>query len=67
MTQNVKHDLTWEAALEPDGSRHVRPMNDLRPHGDEDCWCRPYDDDGVWIHNSMDRRELVERGEAQRQ
>ena len=49
--------------------RHVHPIDDLRPHilpdSDDDgpCWCQPEDDDGITIHNSMDRRELYERGE----
>jgi hypothetical protein len=52
----------WEYVLVlSDGSRHVRPRNDLRPHGNSACWCQPCDDDGVWVHNSMDGRELVER------
>jgi hypothetical protein len=27
------------------------------------CWCRPEDDDGVIVHNSMDGREKYETGE----
>jgi hypothetical protein len=43
---------------------HVVPIGDLREHKmTVDCWCRPVDDDGVIIHNSMDRREVYERGE----
>ena len=47
---------------------HVLPINDLKPHHDRrDCWCRPVEKDaGVWIHNSMDRREhTAEKGIVQ--
>ena len=27
------------------------------------CCCRPSEDDGVIVHNSLDLRELYERGE----
>lgn len=40
---------------------HVVPLDDLREHVlTPDCWCRPRDDDGVVIHNSLDGRELLE-------
>jgi hypothetical protein len=42
---------------------HVVPVNDLREHiANTDCWCKPYEDDGVWVHHSMDRREEYEEG-----
>lgn len=38
--------------------------SDLREHIESgDCWCNPIQDPeypGVWIHNSMDRREEYE-------
>ena len=47
---------------------HVLPQEDLRPHEiSEHCWCVPTDDDGILVHHSMDKRELIERGEAQSQ
>jgi hypothetical protein len=40
---------------------HVVPLNDIREHEDSgDCWCKPRLEDGVWIHYSMDGRELLE-------
>ena len=55
----------WRAVLLDNGERHVIPRGDLKPHGCfTDCWCRPFDDDGVLVHNSMDRREFVERSET---
>lgn len=42
------------------------PVNDLRDHRVEDdkqCWCKPYDDGGVVVHNNMDGREKYETGE----
>lgn len=45
------------------GEVHVWPLDDLREHDlDETCWCLPLDDDGVTVHNSMDKRESYERG-----
>lgn len=47
---------------------HVLPVNDLKPHRDRrDCWCLPVEKEpGVWVHNSMDRREhTVEKGVTQ--
>jgi hypothetical protein len=53
----------WEV-LATRGASHVCPVDDLRPHlVSPECWCHPTDDEGVWVHNAMDRRELVERGE----
>jgi hypothetical protein len=43
---------------------HVYPTEDLRDHvlvGLE-CWCHPAMDEGVIIHNAMDRREEYETG-----
>lgn len=44
---------------------HVYPRNDFRPHETDGkpCWCKPTaNDDGVIVHNSMDRREEYEEG-----
>lgn len=44
---------------------HVYPLNDFRPHevDGKSCWCNPtVDQDGVIVHNSMDRREEYEEG-----
>ena len=45
---------------------HVVPVNDLREHScdkDKPCWCKPIEDEGVIVHNSMDQRELYETGQ----
>lgn len=45
---------------------HVVPVNDLREHStdsDKACWCKPREEDGVIVHNSMDGREAFETGE----
>lgn len=44
---------------------HVYPLGDLREHEvSQQCWCKPVeDDDGVWVHPSMDGREAFETGE----
>lgn len=50
--------------IETDSFPHVVPYQDLKEHDVDDiCWCRPYEDDGVIVHNSMDKRERYERGE----
>lgn len=42
----------------------VYPLNDLRDHvpDDPNCWCRPAWDEGILVHNAMDRREEYEEG-----
>jgi hypothetical protein len=53
----------WAAFFMDDGRRIVFPVNDLRAHDlDRECWCQPFDDDGITVHNSMDLRETYERG-----
>ena len=52
--------------IETAGLPHVIPRGDLKDHATYACWCGPVEDNGVIIHNSMDRRELYERGEAKR-
>jgi hypothetical protein len=54
----------WQVIERDDGERHVVPRDDLKAHDHSmNCWCAPRDDEGVWVHNSMDRRERIERGE----
>lgn len=44
--------------------KHVIPLNDWREHEiNPDCWCNPFYDEEVIVHNSLDERELYERGE----
>lgn len=56
-----------------EGAWHVVPMNDLRDHEpSKSCWCRPTlldeeTDGDVYIHHSMDGRELYETGERKLQ
>lgn len=46
---------------------HVVPVGDLREHDSSpECWCGPMPDDEepcVYVHRSMDQRELYEAGE----
>ena len=48
-------------------SIHVVPLGDLQEHDSEPtCWCNPTEDEGVWLHHSMDRREhTIEQGKVQ--
>jgi hypothetical protein len=57
----AERSTSWEV-IEIDGTHHVRPLDDLKPHEDLDCWCKPFDDEGVCVHNALDRREFIERG-----
>lgn len=42
-------------------SVHVTPQNDLKPHDfNPDCKCGVRYENGVYIHNSYDERELTE-------
>jgi hypothetical protein len=52
------HPLAWAITR-----NHVYPINDLRRHSLRECWCRPFDDEGLTIHTSLDGRELYETGE----
>lgn len=55
----------WSIHKSEDGS-HVIPIEDLKPHTlTRACWCRPRDDENVIVHNSLDQREAIERGELQ--
>ena len=55
--------MSWLAEILDNGERHVSPIDDLRPHEkSETCWCHPFRDCEVIVHNSMDRREEYERG-----
>jgi len=42
----------------------VYPLDDLRGHIPDAaaCWCKPFMDDGILVHNAMDEREKYERG-----
>lgn len=55
--------MTWNVIRLETGERHVLPIDDLKPHDEAAaCWCRPFDEDGIWVHNSMDQREAFENG-----
>ena len=52
----------WLAEVAEEG-QHIMPLEDLRDHeAHEECWCKPVNDEGIWIHNAMDRREEYEEG-----
>ena len=56
--------MFWLSSIKEDGSRHVTPIDDLRPHTmTMEFWCRPFLDGEVIVHNSIDLREQYERGE----
>ena len=44
--------------LAQDNPSEVTPIDDLKPHiQGANCWCRPFDDAGVLVHNALDARE----------
>ncbi len=52
----------WRVAME-DGQTQVTPVDDLKPHeSGEGCWCHPFWEDDILVHNSMDKREEWENG-----
>jgi hypothetical protein len=53
----------WIATDDP---LEVSPRNDIKDHiSGESCWCNPFMDGNVLVHNAMDEREKYERGERQ--
>jgi len=44
---------------------HIIPIKDIRDHKERgDCWCHPdYDEDGFYVHHSLDGREKYETKE----
>lgn len=51
----------------PNGTTHlhVMPVGDLRHHRPSTaCWCSPKeapDEPGLWVHEAMDGRDLIEK------
>ena len=40
---------------------NVIPLDDIKEHvPSNQCWCSPDYEDGIYIHHSMDNRELTE-------
>jgi hypothetical protein len=58
MSDTPPPNMAWKVTR-----NHVLPVTDVREHSFVDCWCRPIDDDGLTIHNSLDGRELYETSE----
>lgn len=59
--------MGWQVITLENGEQHVIPIEDLRLHAaSPGCWCHPFDDEGICVHNAFDKRELVERGEMAR-
>jgi hypothetical protein len=58
----------WRCDTGGDLPPTVYPLDDLRDHivDGRPCWCNPFDDDGVVVHNAADEREKYERGERQK-
>lgn len=52
----------WDVIRTVDGTLHIVPVDDLKPHGRLRCWCKPTEDagDGIWVHHALDQRERKE-------
>jgi len=49
----------WQVVENARGEMHVEPVADSREHEhDHRCWCRPWLDESVWVHNAADKRKL---------
>lgn len=53
----------WQPQLNAHGNSVVFPLDDTRAHDlDNPCWCDPFMDENIEVHNSHDGRERLERG-----
>jgi hypothetical protein len=63
LTNTVRYDtgrfnISWLVQSNP---LEVSPIDDIREHDSgEDCWCAPFMDAGVIVHNALDEREKFE-------
>lgn len=58
--------MSWIAKPLENGMIHVMPIDDLRDHGIDGCWCSSQaldDRPDIIVHNALDGREKYERGE----
>ena len=55
--------MNW-MAIQGDTTVYVIPLKDLREHDGEntDCWCHPWWDGDILVHDAMDRRQEYEEG-----
>jgi hypothetical protein len=52
----------WLGFVDEDGIREVMPLDDFHEHDESpECWCQPFWDGVVLVHNSADGRERRER------
>ena len=49
------------ATIEHHDSVHVVPIDDINEHSLDNCECGVKYSDGVYIHNSYDKREVLEQ------
>ena len=58
---NGNNWMLWSCAMWIVVDYNVVPINDLREHiQNNQCWCNPDYDGGVYVHHSADNRELTE-------
>lgn len=54
--------MTW-SIFDTHSWTHVVPDEDLKIHTlSAGCWCRPTEENLIFVHHSMDRREDFEHG-----
>ena len=56
-----KYRRKWSCDMWVVIDSNVIPVNDLKEHiKSNQCWCNPDYEDGVYVHHSLDNRELTE-------
>lgn len=54
--------MAWKTQTNP---LEVTPIDDLRDHAaGVGCWCKPFMEDDIIVHNALDGRERIERNET---
>ena len=52
-------NTNWQVVENSRGEMHDEPVADTRAHEhNRDCWCRPWKDENIWVHNASDRQKL---------
>jgi hypothetical protein len=60
----------WRGHTDNNGPRHCWPEGDTSPHDTDSpgpvCWCKPFMDGAIIVHNSADGREQHEPDNVRR-
>lgn len=54
----------WDIIETRSGEHHMVPDTEPQRHiPNRECWCRPWRDEGVWVHNDPPNRPGKAKGE----